>query len=507
MAFGRIGPPMRITNNADVVTTSRCIVYGNEWSDDLEGTFFDILYEDPRFCDVLDGDLTLCTNSSALPGNNAWGVQMGAHGSACPDCDTPVEDVSWGSVEGAVQIGEATMRRLTVVIGIALLSTATLSHAETILVDWMGGGDYTTIQEGIDAADPGDTVLVAAGTYSGENNRNLDFDGKEITVMSSGGRQSVTINADGQSRAFTFWHGEGPGAVLSGFTIQNGSAAYGGGIFLIGSSPTITDCDIVACTATSVSSGGGGVLCKDGSSPTLTDVTISACQAEHGAGMMSHYGGAPSLTRVLFAGNTAISRGGGYYCETPDGTVNITDCAFYNNTVVSVGSGGGGVHFFEGSANITGTTFAYNRGNLGACIRLSSGSSATIESCILSFGRVGYPIDHGGGGAGPATSRCIVYGNEAGDDLVGMYIRHPQRGPALLRRAGRRHDALHELVGAAGEQRLGRAVGRIRLGLPGLRLAGGGRELGGGEGNLPVASPCLTSHDKPGILGVILTHN
>ncbi len=50
--------------------------------------------------------------------------------------------------------------------------------------------DQPTIQAGINAANPGDTVLVSPGTYT----ENIDFMGKAITVISSAGPGTTVID-------------------------------------------------------------------------------------------------------------------------------------------------------------------------------------------------------------------------------------------------------------------------------------------------------------------------
>ena len=58
-----------------------------------------LVLEDPRFCGLYTDDFTLCLNSPCLVPNNDWGVQIGALGWGCDDCDTPVERTSWGSIK------------------------------------------------------------------------------------------------------------------------------------------------------------------------------------------------------------------------------------------------------------------------------------------------------------------------------------------------------------------------------------------------------------------------
>ncbi|MHC4217776.1 MAG: hypothetical protein ACYSU7_04890, partial [Planctomycetota bacterium] len=48
-------------------------------------------------------------------------------------------------------------------------------------------GPRATIQAAIDGTVSGDVVMVADGIYTGPGNKNLDFEGRLITVRSAGG--------------------------------------------------------------------------------------------------------------------------------------------------------------------------------------------------------------------------------------------------------------------------------------------------------------------------------
>ena len=83
----------------------------------------------------------------------------------------------------------------------AVLASGTLIHAAVINVP----ADQPTIQDAIDVAQTGDTVLVAPGTYL----ENINFSGKNITVKSSNGNKVTIIDGGHNTSVVTFDSGEG----------------------------------------------------------------------------------------------------------------------------------------------------------------------------------------------------------------------------------------------------------------------------------------------------------
>ena len=122
--------------------------------------------------------------------------------------------------------------------------------------------DFPTIEEGIDASQDGDIVLVAPGVYTGDGNTELSFDGKAIAVVSQAGPEETIIDCEERSRGcrgFKFDSGENSQSILDGFTIRNGFRSAGAGIYIEESSPTIRNCIITNCTA---DDGGGGMYIR-----------------------------------------------------------------------------------------------------------------------------------------------------------------------------------------------------------------------------------------------------
>jgi hypothetical protein len=328
---------------------------------------------------------------------------------------------------------------------------------------------YCAIQTAIDAATDTDTILVQPGTY----NEVINFNGKAITLRSSGGRDVTTIMGGGS--VVKCVSGEGPDSVLDGFTITDGtgdpsstSARRGGGMLNINSSPTVLNCTFENNQADM----GGGMFTQDGN-PTITNCILRGNSAEwEGGGMynkgiigstimdclfennkvpawtgpgggMRNVNSSMTLIRCDFVGNSTNASGGGI--SQGNGTIALIGCNFMSNFVSMPGSSGaignGGnmsltdCHF-EGNWAYYGPGAIGNGGNLDltSCVltgnsvpygdggAISHGSGAlTLTDCLLenNFACLGSAI-YGYSGS-VSISQCVIQGNSANCDVAGIY--------------------------------------------------------------------------------------
>ena len=207
---------------------------------------------------------------------------------------------------------------------------------KTIYVDddntggpWDGSqaNPYQYIQDGLTNANPGDTVIVRDGTYTGALNRDLDFNGKSMTLRSENGAASTIIDCENSGVGFYFNSGETAAAVVDGFTITGGYADEGSGIFCYDSSPTIANCTVSGNTAYN---SGAGICCWWYSSPTITNCTISGNTAGYGGGIDCSYDSSPTLTNCTISGNEALNDGGGIWCRNGS-SPSVTNCILWGN--------------------------------------------------------------------------------------------------------------------------------------------------------------------------------
>lgn len=178
-------------------------------------------------------------------------------------------------------------------IFLALMLVTGLAFASTIHVG--PNQPWTTIQSGINAAANGDTVIVEDGVYTGSGNKNLDFAGRNILLMSETGPENCIIDCQNSGRGFYFHSGESATAEVRGITIKSGSSTMGGGVNITNSRPTFRNC-IIAGNLSS-NSYGGGIYISSGD-PTFENCTIY--------GNASKYGGAIYAANSNLIMNTCI---------------------------------------------------------------------------------------------------------------------------------------------------------------------------------------------------------
>ena len=253
------------------------------------------------------------------------------------------------------------------------VAVASSLPANIILVDWAGGGDFTTIQAGISASVSGDTVLVTPGTYSGPGNYDLNFVGRNIVVRCSGVPGSAIVDGGGGHSGVRFECSEDTTAVLDGLTITN--ATVGVKCYYY-SRPTIKNVVISDCKYS-------GISCTVGSDPIISDSLITGdCYQPSGSGLEISFS-SPVVRNVEFSGNTNLYGGAGLDCTGVASSPRFINCRFLGNrTDAGVGAG---AHASSGLLTFEDCLFADNyAGTAGGGMHVEQDAHVVMLNCSFS---------------------------------------------------------------------------------------------------------------------------
>jgi hypothetical protein len=305
----------------------------------------------------------------------------------------------------------------------------------------------TNIQDAVDAAVAGDTVVVSNGTYNaggravyGTATNRVTID-KAITLLSMNGPGQTTIQGFNTSPA-VFRPGRCAymtnGAALSGFTLTSGYtgtgdvvlAQSGGGVWCESPSAVISNCVIsgntagqfgggafrgtlINCVLTNNTASFGAGACSN----TLIGCTLIKNLAGRG-GFNSGGGGGASystLSNCLLVANTCPSFNGGgvFFC-------NLNSCVLSNNgAYIGGGAYGGVINYSLISSN---RAFEYGGGaysnTLNNCVLVRNYASVGGGAYISSLFNCTVVTNSGYGAWGGAVTNSIVYFNGLSGNIV-----------------------------------------------------------------------------------------
>lgn len=231
------------------------------------------------------------------------------------------------------------------------------------------------------------------------------------------GASTLTVSGNNSSRVFYIYNSDTLiDVTISGLTITQGTANFGGGVVNFGENLTL---DHVTLTNNTASSSGGGVATGGVGTLNILNSTVSGNTAGKGAGVYLYDNGSPSLIQdSVISGNQADGAGGGIYFYGPNYDVTIRRTTISGNTA---GTRGGGVYFYDtdgGDVLIDASTISGNTAQFGGGIYFYNvDDPVTITNTTISGNTAlsggGGIVFYGSGTASFTINSSTISGNTA----------------------------------------------------------------------------------------------
>ncbi len=329
------------------------------------------------------------------------------------------------------------------------------SQPAQVTVNADGSGAYPTIQAALSDIPSGSTILLTDGTYRGDGNRDLRWNGKSITLRSQSDNPSAcVIDCQGSDadphRAFQLDFGEGVGCRIEGLTVRDGYRTdNGGGLLTQNTSPVLRNCIFENCYAGAY---GGAVYGFYHSDAIFEDCVFrnnasgsyggavdfwNECEPEFAGcvfeGNSSATGGAAdiyNLSLPTFSGCTFVENGatlgGAVYCDTGCQPY-FAGCTFYGNeaprrTPPPLAPAG---------VTHAGRRTPGGRNGTGGTIFSTWSSVVQLRNSIIAFGTAGEAVACASGAS--VTVTCSdIFGNAGGDWVDCIASQAGQNGNLCL---------------------------------------------------------------------------
>jgi len=301
--------------------------------------------------------------------------------------------------------------------------------------DLLVPSQYPTILAAINAATPGDTVVISPGMYAGQDNSNLHLSGKNVKIRSTDPTNPDVV-AGTIIDCFDVFYGDNPAfyldsnstLILDGITILDGYAYNsGGGIYCRNSTAIIRNCVFEDCMAfdqggavyaensflkflnctiyDSSSDTFGGAIYSRNSEIELQDCAITESFARDSGGAIYAESNSKLTLNKCLLNDNSTSWDGGAICAH-DCELSITDCNIIGNATLRGGCGGG----------------IYSLGYLPY-----NSDSLPTSRVLITNSRIKYNfVQNSGGGIlaeNLSMSRCFIIGNISQFNGGGVWAR------------------------------------------------------------------------------------